>query len=450
MHRLATIVTFQQALDAIWQRSGYDRGFISNPFAGDESARLGLQRTRAMLDALGEPDHAYPIVHVAGSKGKGSTCMFIDAILRASGLSCGRFLSPHLHSYLERFVVNDNPISKQDFTTLTADIIHAAEEVENASPDLGQATAWELSTAMALLWFQRSACDVAVIEVGMGGTLDATNVVDPTVSVITQLDYEHTAILGTTMTEIAGNKAGIIKSGRPVVSAEQPGDGQRVIERRAEEENAPLLVVGRDWFTVGSDRNFSAIGPWGTLAGLHLSLPGDHQVQNAALAIAGVHALVNARPDLFTFDDDAIRSGLQTTRHPARFERIILDSGQTVVIDGAHSPSSTAALAATMRAECPGSQVTIIVGMLDDKDPAVVLAPLLDIASRWIAATPESPRAMPGNTVKAVLQQMGAPCELYPSVAESMRAADASGDSIILVTGSFTTAAEARIELGLA
>lgn len=447
---MAHIVTFQQALDAIWQRSGYDRGFISNPFAGDESARLGLQRTQAMLDRLGDPDDAYPIVHVAGSKGKGSTCMFIDAILRASGLSCGRFLSPHLHSYLERFVVNDNPISEQDFTTLTADVMRAAEAFEAAAPELGQATAWELSTAMALLWFQRSACDVAVIEVGMGGTLDATNVVDPAVSVITQLDYEHTAILGTTMTEIAGNKAGIIKSGRPVVCAEQPPDGQWVIEKQATEEHAPLLVAGRDWTITGSDRAFSTVGPWGALVDLHLSLPGDHQVQNAALAIAAVNTLVTARPDLFTADNDAIRSGLQTTRHPARFERVTLDSGKTVIIDGAHSPSSTAALAATMRTEYPESQVTIIVGMLDDKDPAAVLAPLRGIASRWIAVTPESPRALPGEIIKAALQQRGAPCVTRPSTGAGLDTAIASGDPVILITGSFTTAAEARIALNLA
>ena len=238
---------YRAALAAIWDRSGYDRGFISDPFAGDDAARRGLARTRAMLDVLGNPQERVRLIHVAGSKGKGSTAVLIDAILRAAGLRSGRFTSPHLHSYRERFVVDDLPIGEEAFACLTHEVMEAMRKVESGNPSLGRVTAWELSTAMALRWFARGDCDVAVIEVGLGGTLDATNVIDPVVSAITRLDLEHTAILGETLAEIASNKAGIIKPGRPSVTVEQAPEALTVIEERAREVGSKLLVGGRDW-----------------------------------------------------------------------------------------------------------------------------------------------------------------------------------------------------------
>lgn len=444
-----TITTFDEALAAVRDRSGYDRGFISDPFAGDDAARLGLLRTQAMLDQLGNPERACRIVHVAGSKGKGSTCMFIDGILRGSGLRRGRFLSPHLHSFLERFVVDDAAISEDDFTVLSAEVVAAMERVERDAPDLGRITAWELSTVMALRHFQQARCDVAVIEVGLGGTLDATNVVDPAVSVITALDFEHTAILGTTMTEIAGNKAGIIKPGRPVVTAAQPDDASRVIRERADACNAPLLVAGRDWTVSGTDRDFTATGPWGAIDHLRSSLAGWHQAQNAALAIAAAHTLGVNDPSLRGIDHDAMRAGIATAHLPGRFERVRLDTGGTVIIDGAHARSATAALADTMRTHYPDADPVIVVGMLNDKDPALVLPPLLGIAAHWIAVTPESPRAMPPDEVGNALRAMGAACTVSTTVAEGLGTARELGYATILVTGSFTTAAEARVALGL-
>ncbi len=444
-----TITTFDEALAAVRDRSGYDRGFISDPFAGDDAARLGLLRTQAMLDQLGNPERACRIVHVAGSKGKGSTCMFIDGILRGSGLRRGRFLSPHLHSFLERFVVDDAAISEDDFTVLSAEVVAAMERVERDAPDLGRITAWELSTVMALRHFQQARCDVAVIEVGLGGTLDATNVVDPAVSVITALDFEHTAILGTTMTEIAGNKAGIIKPGRPVVTAAQPDDASRVIRERADACDAPLLVAGRDWTVSGTERDFTATGPWGTIDHLESALAGWHQAQNAALAIAVAHTLGVNDPSLRGIDHDAMRAGIATVHLPGRFERIRLDARVIAIIDGAHAPSATAALADTMRTHYPDADLAVVVGMLNDKDPAQVLPPLLGIADHWIAVTPESPRALPADEVGAALESLGAACTVSTTVAAGLKTARKLGYTTILVTGSFTTAAEARVTLGL-
>jgi len=443
------ITTFEQALAAIHDRSGYDRGFISDPFAGDEAARRGLRRTRAMLDRLGNPDHAYRIIHVAGSKGKGSTCVFIDGMLRASGPRCGRYLSPHLHSWRERLVVDDTLIPESDFTSLTGEVLAAAEKVEADSPEIGQVTAFELSTVMALRWFQQARCEVAVIEVGLGGTLDATNVVDPAVSVITQLDYEHTAILGTTMAEIASNKAGIIKPGRPVVSAAQPHEGQRVITERADACDAPLLIAGRDWTVTGTDRSFMASGPWGVLDHLRISMPGQHQVQNAALAIAAMHALHETHPAISGISPASMRAGISTIRHPGRFEVVMLDSGQVVVIDGAHSPAATAALAATMRDHYPNADLVMVVGMLNDKDPLLVLPPLLEIVNHSIAVTPESPRAIPASEIGNAIDLLGGAFTMGSTVAQGIQLAREMKFRAILVTGSLTTVAEARVTLGL-
>lgn len=446
--QVADISTYDDALAAIWARSGYDRGFINDPLAGDEEARRGLRRMRALLQQLGNPERSYRVIHVAGSKGKGSTCVLIDAILRAGGARCGRYLSPHLHSYRERFVVDDEPISQPSFTALVAEVLAGAEEVERAMPEMGRVTAFELSTAMALQRFAERSCEAAVIEVGLGGTLDATNIVDPAVSVITALDYEHTTILGSTMAGIASNKAGIIKPGRPAVSASQPAEGLAVIEARAGACGAPLLVAGRDWQVAGTSEDFAVTGPWGTMRHLAIPLAGHHQVENAALAIAAV-SMLRETTAFRTIDEDAVRRGLAAARHPGRFEEVTMPSGQVVVVDGAHSPASSASLAATVRERFPGASVTLVVGMFSDKDPQAVLAPLRESADRWIAVAPDNPRAIPVETLREVIEAMGAQCDTASSVADGLDRARRAGQGLVVVTGSLATAAEARVALGL-
>lgn len=438
------IDTFEAALAAIWDRSSWDRGFISNPFAGDDAARLGLRRTQAMLDRLDNPERDYAIVHVAGSKGKGSTCVFIDAILRASGRRTGRHLSPHLHDWRERFIVDNAMVSKEEFVELTRDGVAAVEAVEAEQPELGRITAFEMTTAMALLWFRRARCEVVVLEVGLGGTLDATNVVDPAVTAITPLDFEHTAILGETMAEIATNKAGIIKPGRPVVSAAQPTEGLDVIEARAAAFDAPLLVAERDFTTTGTDRDFTATGPWGTIEHLGTRLAGQHQTQNATLAIAAVHAL------RWGIDAEAVRAGIGAATLAGRFEEVRLESGQIVIIDGAHSERSATALAATLRERYPGTAPAVVVGMLRDKEPASVLPPLAALADHWIATEPDSPRALPVAELASALASLDAQVAISDTVASALAGAIRAGHPVIVVTGSLTTVAEARVALGLA
>ena len=449
---LTDIRTFDEAMSFIRDRSGYDRGFISNPFAGDEAARLGLIRTREILAKLGNPQRAFHIVHVAGSKGKGSTCSFIDSILRAGGTRTGRFLSPHMHSFRERFVVDDVVIPEADFTGLVAEAHQATLAVERDHPDIGQLTAWELSTAIALLWFARSECEVAVVEVGLGGTLDATNVVHPAVSVISTLDFEHTAILGTTMTEIAGNKAGIIKPGVPVVSAVQPPEGLAVIEARAKACDAPLQIAERDWQATGSSTAFTVEGPTWRHDNLRSSLYGDHQVANAGLAIAAVHALSGTHP--IDLSDSIVRYGIANTFIPGRFEIVRHASGATLVLDGAHTPQSMVVLASAIRDRFPGSGLIVVAGMLSDKDPDLVLPPLETEASLWIATDLHSPRALPAVNIVTSLASRGIVATRASSMVEALETALAHANSgeqgtVILVTGSLTTVGEARHVLGL-
>ena len=446
---MPTISDYQDALKAIWERSGYDRGFISNPFAGDDAARLGLQRTQALLNHTGYSQLPYEIIHVAGSKGKGSTSSMIDAILRAADIRTGRFLSPHLHSFRERFVLNNTMISEDDFVALTNQFVQAAESLESQQPGLGRITAFELNTAMALAWFTQQDCEVTVIEVGMGGELDSTNIVDPTVSVITTLDFEHTAILGSTMAEIARNKAGIIKQATPVVVADQPIEALDVITAIAEQFNAPLQVAGRDWSTNGTWLDFDFRNDHQEITHLGTSLVGPHQVDNAGLAIMAVKLLQQSTPTL-TISEDAIRQGLSTTFIPARFEQVSLPSGQTIVIDGAHTPASTAALSIAVQEKYPETSVAIIFGMLADKEKQSIIDPLRQIASEWIAVAPQNPRALPVHELRSEITSVGVDVQTANSVSEGIALATGSAADVIVVTGSFAVAAEARVALGLA
>lgn len=436
---------YRAALAAIWERSGYDRGFISDPFAGDEAARRGLMRTGAMLGVLRNPHERVRLIHVAGSKGKGSTTVLMDAILRAAGLRAGRFTSPHLHSYRERFVVDDQPISKDAFASLADETIAAMRTVETVMPSIGRVTAWELSTAMALQWFAQRECAVAVIEVGLGGTLDATNVIGPVVSAITRLDLEHTAILGETLPEIASNKAGIIKPGRPSVTVDQPPEALAVIEARAREVGSELLIGGRDWVVEGDEDGFAVIGPWGRVDNLRTSLVGPHQVENAGLAVAALRSGFGDRAEI---DPVAIRAGLRDVQFPGRFERVPATAGPVIILDGAHTPVAAEALAAALTRHLPSGRVTFVVGMMQDKRPEPFLTPLIDRADRWIVAELDSPRRMPADLLTTALTALGQRVEWTPSIAEAVERAHQDG-AVVVVTGSLTTVAEARVHLGL-
>jgi dihydrofolate synthase/folylpolyglutamate synthase len=370
----------------------------------------------------------------------------VDAILRAAGTRSGRTLSPHVHSWRERFVVNDQPISENDFGLLIGDVREAVDAVEARQPELGRITAFELGTAAALLWFARTRCEVGVVEVGLGGTLDATNVVTPAVSVITKLDYEHTAILGDTLAEIASNKAGIIKRGVPVICADQPAEAFAVIEQRATDLDAPLSVIGRDIGIDGNPERFSVTCRSRTFPGLRTSMRGSHQMENAALAIAATMSLNDDGVISRSISRSDIQRGLKWANLPGRFQVIRLGTGHTVVVDGAHTPDSMRACVSTLEGEFPGHEVTAIVGMLQDKVPGAVLEPLAHIASRIIVTPLASPRALPAPSLVDALFQWAPKVSAALSLSNALDRALAvtSRDSgVVVITGSMTLISEA-------
>jgi dihydrofolate synthase/folylpolyglutamate synthase len=439
------------ALRRFHDRSDYEKGTITNPFgrAGDEGAR-GLARVRALLAKLGNPETRYDIVHVAGSKGKGSTCAFLSTILTGAGYRTGRYISPHLHTLRERIAVDDLPISEAEFTASLDRVLRACETVETREPELGRITAFEISTVMAFDHFAEKTCDLAVIEVGLGGTWDATNVVDPVITVIALLDYEHTDILGDTLAEIAENKAGIIKPGRPVLTLQQADEGMNVIRLIADQENAPLLIEGIDW-TIGGDwkaAHFSA--PIGEIGPVRLGLSGNHQIHNAGLAVMSASLLAAGGRKELTIE--AIETGLADTFWPARFEVVTRPGQSTLVIDGAHTGASGAALAAALDDQFSGQPIALIFGMLGGKDAAAMMAHFRSLTDRISLVRPTNPRAMSFEQMERAALQADLTPTRFESLQEAMAKASAQAEpgTVVVVTGSLSFAGEAREIAGLA
>ncbi len=435
------------ALRFIRERSNYERGYITNPRSGPVGPELGLLRTRALLDELGSPDRAYPIVHVAGSKGKGSTSAFLAAIGQAAGYRIGLSTSPHLHTFRERIAIDGQPIDEAAFIQLTFETAEAIARLERNRPELGDVTAFELLAVMALLAFAEQSCDLAVIEVGLGGTFDATNVVNPVVSIITRLDLEHTQILGDTIESIAANKAGIIKPGIPIVTIAQEPAALAVIEETAASQRAPLLVAARDFDTAGTWRDFSWFGSGDRFDHLRTGMAGPHQMENASLAIAAWTQL--NRSDLAASESD-VRRGLAAASLPGRFERVFAD-GRVWILDGAHTPVAAAALAVEVLDELR-EPIPAIVGLLSDKHPAPFLEALAPCVSELILTEPNNPRAFPvGELIPiahAAVSQVTASGDLETSLHEARARANAARP--VLITGSLVLVGEARELLGLA
>lgn len=444
-----TAWTYRETLRALHDRSTYGRGYVADPFGGVAGAERGLRRTAALLDRLGRPQERYGVVHVAGSKGKGSTSALIAAALRAEGHRVGLYTSPHLHTWRERIAVDEEPVDEATFAVVARRALDAAEAQEAERPELGPVTTFELLTAMGLDRFAEARCGIAVIEVGIGGRYDATNVLRPLVAAITRLDLEHTAILGDTIGEIAADKAGIVKAGRPVVVSPQLPEALVAIAAVASERGSPLLVGGRDWRLAGDWRGFEAVGPWGRWKGLRLGLAGPHQVENAGTALAALWCLdMNG----LAVSEAAIRVGYAAARWPGRFERVSGGGSLPVILDGAHTPVAAAALAATFAAEYPGRRATVVLGTADDKDTMALLGALRPVTSAVVATRSTHPRAATAELIAAVAGAVGLPIEVVPAVGEALRRAilRAGSDGVVLVTGSLFVVAEAREALGLA
>src|SRR5574341_521750 len=383
------MLTYQEALDYLYSFVDYshERTYTYSAQTFD------LARMVKLLELLGNPQARYPALHIAGTKGKGSVAAMCASALRAAGYRAGVYTSPHLQDFCERMQVNGEFIPREAVAEIVDGMRPAVERV----PGL---TTFELTTALAFRFLARKNVDVAVIEVGLGGRLDATNVITPLVSVITSLSYDHTNLLGRSRAEIAGEKAGIVKPGVPVVSAPQKPEALEVLERVAAERGARLMLMGRDWlfrpiahsldsqtfgiWSAEEERQLNALRARGRAVNwkpltLEIPLLGQHQVENGAVAYA---TLMTLRAQALPISPDAIREGLRDVRWPGRFE--ILSRRPYLVADGAHNRDSAQKLAAALAEYFPGRRVTLIFGASSDKDIAGMFAELLPLVARAI------------------------------------------------------------------
>jgi dihydrofolate synthase/folylpolyglutamate synthase len=429
---------YNLALDYLYSFVDYSR---------EKTARLAraefkLERMFALLRPLGDPHTAYPCLHVGGTKGKGSTAALSAWALSAAGYRTGLYISPHLQDFAERMQIDGRPIDHGELARLV-------EEMKPVIAGIADLTVFEITTALAFLYFARQGVQAAVIEVGLGGRLDATNVITPRVAVITSLSYDHMAVLGDTLTQIAGEKAGIIKPGVPLVSSPQVEEALLVLEATAQARRAPLTLVGREVLYEGGARSLEGQDlvlrdrrEHGQAAeAIHLRIPllGRHQVENAATAWAAVQVSGLDVPPT------AVRAGFANVAWPCRFE--IARREPPVIFDSAHNQDSFLRLCQTLEDHFPGRGVVLIMGASEDKNLAGMLAEIQPRLRLLIATRADHPRAMPPEQVAEAAQRSGIRAETAPSVQAALSRAlevSAAGGEIVLSAGSMFATAEVK------
>ncbi|MBT9155426.1 MAG: Folylpolyglutamate synthase [Firmicutes bacterium] len=403
---------------------------------------LGLSRMLAALAELGHPEKKLRVIHVAGTNGKGSTASIIASVLRSAGLRTGLYTSPYLDSFTNRFGLDGNDITPAGLADMVQRILPVAERL--------RLTQFEFITTLALVFYAEQAVDALVLEVGLGGRFDATNVVIPKLSVITNIGFDHMEVLGNTLGKIAYEKAGIIKPAVPVTTAVEDSEALTVIADVAAEHYSPLRLLGRDYGYLAKDASLAGqtFDYWGIepLGELSLALLGSHQLKNAALA---VDAALMLRAQGWLISLEHIRQGVAAARWPGRFE-VMHQNGVRVIMDGAHNTHGVAALIATLRQYLPDQKVLLVSGIMKDKEPEVMLAALAPCAKRLYACAPDLPRATPASELCGMADICALPAEAHSSVADALHAAInaalQSGESV-LVAGSLYTVSEARMAL---
>ncbi len=413
--------------------------------------RLGLETVERLLALLDNPQTRVPSIHIGGTNGKGSTAAMLGAILQAAGYPTGLYTSPHLLDFTERIRVNGAPIGATEVTRLTAQLkdlcsAHFAHQpIPNPPSDrLPHPTFFELTTAMAFLHFARQGVKVAVIEVGLGGRFDATNVIIPQVAVVTNVSLEHQEYLGQTLPEIATEKAGIIKGNVPVVTATQ-GESYEVIRRTAEDRGAPLVNIHEAYaYTVRKSglagQTLDLTGPGRRYEALRISLAGRHQAENAVTAVAAAEVLESQG---FHLGEAAIRRGLTQARWPGRLQ--IVSDRPRIILDGAHNPAGAQALAAfLMEHRSALNRLIMVFGVLKDKDWKAMLAPLGPLADQMILTHPPADRgADPHELLMADRYCSKVEIMADPGEGLALARSGARPEDSILVTGSLYTVAAA-------
>ncbi|MBS0160376.1 MAG: bifunctional folylpolyglutamate synthase/dihydrofolate synthase [Nitrospira sp.] len=400
--------------------------------------KLGLETIRALLARVGDPHREYPVVHIGGTNGKGSTAAMTASMLQAAGHRVGLYTSPHLVDFRERIRVDGVMIPEARVSAL----VEALREA--AAPDLAP-TFFEFTTALACRYFAECRVDVAVLEVGLGGRFDATNVVTPLASAITSIGLDHEAYLGSTIEAIAFEKAGIVKPGAPVVLGRMDAPARQVIEERASHEGAPVYSLDREFRCDGdSTADCGYTGLKRAYQHLHCPLQGRFQLDNLACALALIEL---AHDGGLVVPETAVRTGLQQVAWEGRME--VLGQAPMIVVDGAHNPAAARVLAdalADWRRAHPTGHVTLIVGMMRDKHPKEFLAPLLPLADTLILTQADLPRASTGAELRALLAEIAPRALVAPTPADAMALAkrSAAPSDLICVTGSLMLVGEIK------
>jgi len=445
----------KSALDFLYSRINYER-LANVPYSLEA---FKLDRMRQLLARIGDPHLGLKAVHIAGTKGKGSTAAMISTVLQAAGYRTALYTSPHLKRLEERFVIDGGCLPEAEFVAICAELLPVVERMdqEGLSGGIGGGlTFFEITTALGFLYFARHSVDIAVLEVGLGGRLDSTNVCRPEVSVITSISYDHTKQLGSTLAEIAREKAGIIKPGVPVIAGVMGDEAQQVIEQIAREQNSPLVQRGRDFDFAGMGYSAAAHAErfdyWermensqAQLAGLEISLLGTHQCANAAVAIAALRQLSTKN---WSIPEAAIRQGLSAAKCSARIE--ILGKNPPVILDAAHNVASVQALVDVLAEQFPRTKPTLIFASSRDKDVAGMMKVLLPacetlILTRYVT----NPRAMETAELEWIARQAAEQMSSSPpkiiveqTPAAAWQLASSIGSELICITGSFFLAAD--------
>ncbi len=403
---------------------------------------LGLETIKDVLNALGNPQNNFVSIHVAGTNGKGSVASALSSILHESGYKVGLYTSPHLVRFNERICINNRQISD-------ADVVKSFKAVQQVHHGNRSPTFFEFATAMALYEFGRQTVDWAVIETGMGGRFDATNVIQPAMSIITNVSMEHRDYLGNTLARITREKAGIIKRGVPVVTAIKQKQAQAVVLRTAAKKSAPLYVLGKNFKVRRQGAGeFSYYGIENTWHNMHTPLLGHYQVENAALAIAACELLNKDKAEISRKN---IQDGLSKTRWPGRLE--IVSDNPLVILDGAHNLIAARNLAKYLSENLAHRRITLVVGILDDKPYEAMLKSLLPVCSQVIITRAKTERALAPQRLYTAAKKIISDVTMIPEVAAAARQAieTASPDDVICIAGSLYVVGEAKeaIQKGL-
>jgi dihydrofolate synthase/folylpolyglutamate synthase len=399
---------------------------------------FGLTQVKRILEAIGNPEREVQAIHIGGTNGKGSTAAMMASILQKEGYRVGLYTSPHLVRFTERIKVNGQEIEKEEVAEMTK-WMRERIEVASIPPPF---TFFDFTTAMALLYFKQTLVDLAILEVGLGGRLDSTNVVDPLLSIITNISKDHEEYLGRSILKIAGEKAGIIKRGRPLITSTTQPQVLRLFSKICREKGSPYFRVGKEIRYVSlEDGNFNYEGLHRKLWDIHLNLIGFHQIVNATTALGATELLEDLG---YPVSIDAMVEGLREAEWPGRLERV--SSSPQIILDGAHNPAGALALKESLEKEFKYNHLILLIGVMKDKDIKSILHLLAPLADHIILTRPHNDRAAPPALLKEALGQNGKRAEIIEDLKEAIKrgCSMAEGEDLLCITGSLYTVGEAR------